>query len=83
MNARLMRELGSKLQRNIWKIATGLPKNIRNYKRFEDLELGGDLQASRILVSVRKIRRTGRTGREGSQSYLESSGKFESGIIAK
>ncbi len=36
---------------------TGLPKNLKNYKRFEDLELGGDLQARGIPVSIRKIRR--------------------------
>ena len=69
-----------KSQRNIWKIATGLPKNLKNYKRFEDLELGSDLQVIGIPVSIRKIRRTGRTGRENSQTYLESSGKFESAV---
>ena len=61
MNARLMR--------GTLEIATGLPKN-RKYKRFkalyplkghgyksksvEDLELGGDLQAREIPVSISK-----------------------------
>ena len=67
-----------------WKIATGLPKNHKNYKSFEDLELGGDMQARGIPVgSIRKIRRTGRADREGSQAYLESLGKFETAILAK
>ena len=57
-----------------WKIATGLPKNLKTKKHFEDLELGGDLQARGILVSIRKIRRAGRTDREESQIHLESSG---------
>ena len=62
---------GSKLHRNIWKIVTGLRKNVKNYQRFEALELGGDQQARGTPVSIRKIRRSGRTYRKGSQICLE------------
>ena len=46
MNARLMQGASLEIIRNINKIATGLPKNLKTYKRFEDLELGGDLSAA-------------------------------------
>ena len=47
------------------------PWALKNYKRFEDLELGGDLQARGIPLSIRKIRKSVGTDREGSQIYLE------------
>ena len=53
---------------------TELPKNLTNYKRFEDLELGGDLRVRVIPVSIRKISRSSRTDGEGSQIYLKSDG---------
>ena len=50
-----------------------LPKNLKNYKRFEDLELGGDLQARGIPVSIRKKLEdlVELHDREGSQTYRE------------
>ena len=54
MNARVMRG-ALQLYKETWIIATALPKNLKNYKRFEDPELGGNLQARGIPVLIRKL----------------------------
>ena len=40
MKARIMRGTSLEITRNKWKIATELSKNLKSYKRFEDLEVG-------------------------------------------
>ncbi len=52
MNARLMRGTLLKIAKKHGKLRMGLPKNLKNYKRFEDLELDGDLRARGIPVSI-------------------------------
>ena len=52
MNARLIR--GTLLE-----IAKKHMENLKSYKRFEDLVLGGDLRVRGLPVTIKTVRRSG------------------------